>query len=114
MIYLTDYRTASTTVPEMLDDIQYPQKVHWFPDTFARKDTGLIYAPHKLAEKVLDPQLLKKLKDNPVKTAFILASGNSHFAGVNQKTMKPTQLTYEYKITPLLDRKSTRLNSSHT
>ena len=101
MIYLTDYRTASTTVPEMLDDIQYPQKVHWFPDTFARKDTGLVYAPHKLAEKVLDPELLKKLKDNPVKTAFILASGNSHFAGINPKSIPKTRLTYEYKVLPL-------------
>lgn len=101
MIYLTDYRTASTTVPEMLDDMQYPQKVHWFPDTYARKDTGLIYAPHKLAEKVLDPQLLQKLKDNPVKTAFILAAGNSHFAGINPKSIPKTRLTYEYKVLPL-------------
>lgn len=101
MIYLTDYRTASTTVPEMLDDIQYPQKVHWFPDTFARKDTGLVYAPHKLAEKVLDPELLKKLKDNPVKTAFILASGNAHFAGINPKSTAKTRLSYEYKMLPL-------------
>jgi 3-oxoacyl-(acyl-carrier-protein) synthase len=101
MIYLTDYRTASTTHVELIDELQYPQKVHWFPDTYARKDTGLVYAPHKLAEKVLDPELLKKLKDNPVKTAFILASGNSHFAGINQKTTAKTRLSYEYKILPL-------------
>jgi 3-oxoacyl-(acyl-carrier-protein) synthase len=101
MIYLTDYRTASTTHVELIDGLQYPQKVHWFPDTYARKDTGLVYAPHKLAEKVLDPELLKKLKDNPVKTAFILASGNSHFAGINQKTTAKTRLSYEYKILPL-------------
>lgn len=101
MIYLTDYRTASTTNSELLDDIQYPQKVHWFSDTYSRKDTGLVYAPHKLAEKVLDPELIKRLKDNPVKTAFILASGNSHFAGINQKTVAKTRLSYEYKILPL-------------
>lgn len=101
MIYLTDYRTANTTHVELIDELQYPQKVHWFPETYARKDTGLVYAPHKLAEKVLDPELLKKLKDNPVKTAFILASGNSHFAGINQKTTAKTRLSYEYKILPL-------------
>lgn len=101
MIYLTDYRTASTTHVEHFDDIQYPQKVHWFPDTYARKDTGLVYAPHKLAEKVLDAELLLRLKENPVKTAFILASGNSHFAGINQKTTAKTRLSYEYKILPL-------------
>lgn len=101
MIYLTDYRTASTTNVELLEELDYPQKVHWFPDTFNRKDTGLIYAPHKLAEKVLDPELIKRLKDNLVKTGFILASGNSHFAGINQKTTAKTRLSYEYKILPL-------------
>ena len=101
MIYLTDYRTASTTVVELLDDIQYPQKVHWFPDTYARVNTGLVYPPHKLAEKVLDLELLKRLKDNPVKTAFILASGNAHFAGINPKSTAKTRLSYEYKMLPL-------------
>jgi 3-oxoacyl-(acyl-carrier-protein) synthase len=101
MIYLTDYRTASTTHAELIEDLEYPQKVHWFPETYARKDTGLVYAPHKLAEKVLDVELLNKLKQNPVKTAFILASGNSHFAGINQKTTAKTRLSYEYKILPL-------------
>ena len=101
MIYLTDYRTASTTVPELLDDIKYPQKVHWFPDTYARVNTGLVYPPHKLAEKVLDLELLNKLKDNPVKTAFILAAGNGHFAGLNQDNVKKTRLSYNYKFLPL-------------
>jgi hypothetical protein len=101
MIYLTDYRTASTTQTEFFNDVQYPQSVHWFPDTYSRVSTGLVYPPHKLAEKVLDVELLKKLKDNPVKTAFILASGNSHFAGINPKTMAKSRLSYEYKILPL-------------
>ncbi len=30
MIYLTHYRTASTTNVELFDDIIYPQKVNWF------------------------------------------------------------------------------------
>lgn len=101
MIYLTDYRTASTTHTELIADLDYPQKVHWFPETYARTNTGLVYPPHRLAEKVLDPELLKRLKDNPVKTAFILASGNSHFAGINPKKTNKTELSYEYKILPL-------------
>jgi len=101
MIYLTDYRTASTTQTELFDDVEYPQTVHWFPETYTRVSTGLVYPPHKLAEKVLDVELLKKLKDKPVKTAFILASGNSHFAGITPKTIAKSRLSYEYKILPL-------------
>ena len=62
MIYLTDYRTASTTQTHMIEDILYPQRVHWFADTYAKKDTGLVYAPHKLAERVLDKALMADLK----------------------------------------------------
>ena len=62
MIYLTHYRTASTTDVELFDDIIYPQKVNWFPDTYKRAKSGLVYVPHKLAEKVLDPELLTYLR----------------------------------------------------
>ena len=100
-IYLTDYRTASTTNTEMLEDIDYPQRVHWFPETYNKTKTGLVYAPHKLAEKVLDPTLLKDLRNRPGKTAFILASGNSHFAGINPKDPPENRLTYDYKFLAL-------------
>lgn len=100
MIYLTHYRTASTNNVEQLDDIIYPQKVNWFPDTYARVKTGLFYVPHKLAEKVLDPELITYLRENPVgKTAFILAAGNAHFAGINQRPYD-SKLTYNYKFLP--------------
>ena len=100
MIYLTHYRTASTTNVELFDDIVYPQKVNWFPETYNRAKSGLVYVPHKLAEKVLDPELLTYLRENPVgKTAFILASGNAHFAGLNQRPYD-TRLSYTYKFLP--------------
>lgn len=100
MIYLTHYRTASTTSVELFDDIVYPQKVNWFPDTYARSKSGLFYAPHKVADKVLDPELMQHLRENPVgKTAFILAGGNAHFAGISQRPYK-TRLTYQYKFLP--------------
>jgi len=100
MIYLTHYRTASTQDVELFDDIIYPQKVNWFPDTYNRTKLGLVYVPHKLAEKVLDPELLTYLRENPVgKTAFILAGGNAHFAGIGQREYK-SRLTYTYKFLP--------------
>lgn len=100
MIYLTHYRTASTDNVELFDDIIYPQKVNWFPDTYNRTKSGLVYVPHKLAEKVLDPELLTHLRENPVgKTAFILAGGNAHFAGIGQRTYD-SRLTYTYKFLP--------------
>lgn len=101
-IYLTDYRTACTEKAEFLGDIAYPQHVHWFPESYARVKSGMVYPPHKVAEKVLDPVLLEKLRNNPVgKTAFILASGNAHFAGINPRVSKETRLTYTYRFLPL-------------
>lgn len=100
-IYLTDYRTASTTATEMMEDIDYPQRVHWFPDTYAKASTGLVYPPHKLADKVLDPKLLEELRCRGGKTGFIFAAGNSHFAGNQTKTRPDNQLTYDYRMLPL-------------
>lgn len=101
MIFLTEYRTASTTHTELFDEIIFPQKVHWFPEAYKRSKSGMIYAPHKVAEKVLDEELARKIRENPVgKTAFILASGNSHFAGINPRTSAETRLSYEYRFLP--------------
>lgn len=101
MVKLTAYRTACTTQSELLGDITFPQKVHWFPDTYARAKTGLVYPPHRLADKVLDPTLMAWLRDNPVnKSAFILAAGNAHFAGIPANP-RESRLTYEYKMLPL-------------
>ena len=101
MIYLTDYRYTKNAQVELFEEIVYPQNVHWFPDSYKRAKSGMIYAPHKVAEMVLDPELVKEIRENPVgKTAFILASGNSHFAGINPRTSKPTGLSYEYKFLP--------------
>lgn len=102
MIYLSDYRYACTTATEFLDDIRHPQRVHWFPETYNKVNTGLFYPPHKLAEKVLDPELAKTLRENPVgKTAFILAAGNAHFAGINPLNRGKSRLSYEYKFLPM-------------
>lgn len=101
MVSLTDYRIAYTTQTELLDDISFPQRVHWFPETYKRVETGLVYPPHRLADKVLDPELLKRLRENPVKkSAFILASGNAHFAGIPSNP-RQSRLTYQYRALPM-------------
>lgn len=100
MVKLVDYRAAYTTEPELLDDVTFPQKVHWFPDTYARAKTGLVYPPHRLAEKVLDPDLLRRLRETPMKSAFILAAGNAHFAGI-PPSPRESRLTYNYRMLPL-------------
>jgi 3-oxoacyl-(acyl-carrier-protein) synthase len=101
MVKLVDFRTACVETTELLDDVPAPQKVHWFPDTYARAKTGMFYPPHRLADKVLDPTLMQWLRENPSeKTAFILAAGNAHFAGI-PATPRESRLTYQYKMLPL-------------
>lgn len=100
MTFLTHYRTASTTHTELIDGLTFPQKVNWFPETYKRAKSGMFYAPHKLAEKVLDPELVAKIKARPMKTAFILAAGNGHFAGINQRPNPDNDLNYVYKFLP--------------
>jgi 3-oxoacyl-(acyl-carrier-protein) synthase len=100
VIGLVDYRTAWTESTSLIEDIPHPQRVHLFEDTYARASTGLVYPPHKLAEKVLDPQLMKDLQGRKGKTAFIFASGNSHLAGMNGKE-KHSRLWYDYKLLPM-------------
>ena len=99
-IYLTDYRTAWTDNKRTIGDIKYPQTVHVFEDTYARSKTGMVYPPHRVADKVLDPVLCERLRKTPVKTAFILAGGNANFAGLLSKNYD-NSLSYVYKFLPL-------------
>ena len=98
-IFLTDFRTAWSPNVRMVGDIKYPQSVHVFEDTYKRVSTGLVYVPHKVAEKVLDPMLCESLRQEDCKTAFILASGNSHFAGIGAR-FYDNSLSYTYKFLP--------------
>ena len=102
MIYLRDYRTAYTTNKELFQDVRYPQAVHWFPESYAKAKYGVFYVPHKIADKVLDSELVRSIRENPSrKTAFILAAGNSQFAGINPRKIEDNKLYYEYKFLPL-------------
>ena len=102
MIYLTDYRCATASTKTLMEDVKYPQHVHWCPDTYERLKTGLFYVPHRMAEKAIDQELAKALReDGDAKTAFILASGSSNFAGINPLPMPDNVLKYQFKILPL-------------
>jgi len=103
-IYLTKYNTVSTTDTEILEDIEYPQRVHWFPETYHRVESGLFYVPHRLAEKVVTKDIIDFVKNRPVhgKSAFILAGGSQNWAGEKQvKDPKPSRLRYTFKL-PLI------------
>lgn len=101
MIYLTDYRVACTEESELLTDILFPQRVHRVGDTWKGAKLGVAYVPHRLADKVLDPELMKRLREREAKTAFILAAGNTQFAGACTNLDPKSQLDYEYKMLPL-------------
>ena len=98
-IFLTEYRTAWTDNVKTVGDIKFPQAVHVFEDTYKRVGTGLTYVPHKVAEKVLDPVLCESLRNEDCKTAFILAGGNAHFAGIGARSYS-NSLAYTYKFLP--------------
>ena len=98
-IFLTDYRTAWTPNVRLIGDIKYPQSVHVFEDTYKRVASGMIYPPHKVAEKVLDPALCERLRNQDCRTAFVLAGGNAHFAGLNARAYD-SSLSYTYKFLP--------------
>lgn len=103
-IYLTKYNTVSTTDTEVLEDIEYPQRVHWFPETYNKIESGLFYVPHRLADKVITKDVIDFVKNRPVygKSAFILAGGSQNWAGEKQiKDAKPNRLRYTFKL-PLI------------
>ena len=100
-IYLTHYRTASTSYTELLEDIAYPQKVHIFPETMKKLETGIFSVAHRVLDKVLDPELMKQLKDNYVgKTAVIFSVGTTSFAGTKYDTGIKNRLNYNNNNIP--------------
>lgn len=101
-IFLTHGRTASTENTEVFSDHTYPQRVHWFKDTYSRVKTGLFCPGHLICEKVLDKDLMKQLRETQTgKTAFLFAAGNANFAGEGSKTGRENLMTYNYKVLPL-------------
>jgi 3-oxoacyl-(acyl-carrier-protein) synthase len=105
MIYLADYRYAASTFTEVIEDNPYPQRVHWFPETYTKSKSGMFYPAHELAAKVLDKVLIEHVHNNPVpgKTGFILAAGSQGWAGIRGRhdNKDDGRLHYKLKL-PLL------------
>jgi 3-oxoacyl-(acyl-carrier-protein) synthase len=101
MIHLTYAKTLCTEDTTVFDSVSYPQRVHWFPWSYLGTKTGLVCPPHKLADAVLDKEIMDAVKKRPAKTAFILAAGNSNFAAEGRKLTEENHLSYQYKVLPL-------------
>ena len=100
-IFLTEYATACTEQTTLVDNLKYPQYCHMLPDVYKGVKGGFRYVPHKIADEVLKPATMSYCVNHPAKTAFILASGNAHFAGINPRTINDNELTYQYRFMPL-------------
>jgi len=101
-MFLTHGRTCSTPDTEVFEDHTYPQRVHWFKNSYARVKTGLFCPAHVVAEQVLDKDLMRQLRETQTgKTAFLFAAGNANFAGEGSKTGRENSMTYNYKVLPL-------------
>jgi 3-oxoacyl-(acyl-carrier-protein) synthase len=89
----------------LLDEIMYPQRVIWDSETYSKTKSGFVYVPHLLVSKVLPAdKKFSVFRENPSlgKTAFILASGSSNFAGASPRNnQNHTRLFYNYKPLPL-------------
>lgn len=99
--YLTKYKTLSTTNTTVLEDLIYPQRVHWMPELYAKVKTGMSYVPHEMANRVATKEIVDYVRDNPVygKTAFLLAGGSQGWAGGKAKDQdRPSELDYTYKM----------------
>lgn len=100
-IYLSKYKTASTTYSEMMNQLASPQRAFWFPETYDRVKSGMFYVPHVLANKVVTEEMVNYVKQNPVsgKTGFILAGGSQGWAGGKSKFQDiENDLSYIYKL----------------
>ena len=80
--YITKYKTLCTTNTKVLNDLVYPQRVHWIPELYAKVKTGLSYVPHEMANRVATKEMVDYVKANPVdgKTGFLLAAGSQGWA----------------------------------
>lgn len=101
-IFLTTAEKVYGDSIDLIDDILFPQKVHWIKQTYKNAKTGLVYPPHKLAERLFTSELVGYVRENPCKkTAFLLAGGNQIFGGEGRKFSEDNLLHYQYKVMPL-------------
>ena len=99
MIYMTHCVTACTTESTVYEDIAFPQRVHIFPETYSRAKSGMSYPPHVMFNKVITPEVVEYVKNNPVKgkTAFLFAAGSQGWSGIGGRYDKNPDAELHYK-----------------
>lgn len=104
-IFITAHELAAATEPQLLEDVAFPQYVHWFPESYKGVATGLHYPPARIAGKVLTSEVRKQVRaasEQGGRSAFILAAGNTNFVGLNPRKFAPDgPLAYTYRLLPL-------------
>ena len=100
MIYLTHCSTVYTEAITLIDDIPYPQHAHILPGTFKHAKKGVVYPPHKVLERALEPEIVSYVRDIPVagKTAFLFAAGNQGWMGTNGRYDQNPDAELHYKV----------------
>ena len=102
-IYLTKYETMSTETTKVISDAVFPQRVHWFPETYDKAKTGLFQAPKRIVDRLVTEDMVKHVCNNkaPGKIGFILAGGSQVWGtgGVPLYDQCLTNsLAYAYKV----------------
>ena len=103
-IFLTSFSTLYTESTELIADAVFPQRVHWFPETYAKTKTGLFQVPQRMFERVLTPQIMEHIKSNKrpgERVGFILAGGSQVWGTGGAPLYEPNvtnSLAYAYKM----------------
>jgi 3-oxoacyl-(acyl-carrier-protein) synthase len=102
-IYLTKYETMSTEETHVISDAVFPQRVHWFPETYEKTKTGMFQVPKRVVDRLITPSIIEHVCKNkaPGKVGFILAGGSQVWGtgGVPLYDKCLTNsLAYSYKV----------------
>lgn len=95
-LHLVRYATATASTTEIIDGIDYPQRVHYCPEVYRGIRTGLKYPVHEMVEKVMDSTILEYLNAVPKKTCFILSAGSTSFAGLRNTNSKWNPVDFRF------------------
>lgn len=104
-LFLTTHEVCVAPDHSLVEDIAYPQHVHWFPETYDRVAQGLHYPPHRVAARVLTADVREAVRSaasQPGRSAFVLAAGNTAFVWPNVRRFKPQgPFDYTFRLAPL-------------
>src|SRR5262245_30629159 len=104
-IFITAHEVVTAPEATLVEDVAYPQYVHWFPDTYQGVASGLHYPPARVAQRVLTDEVRRAAAAAAAqggRSAFLLAAGNTTFVGLTPRKFKPDgPFAYTYRLPPL-------------